>query len=437
MVRKFEDIKPNREVKYTPKKEEVSTPRIYKPEIKQEEFFFTKKEKRIPVTPREDRQKKSISSYLIVIFILAALCGLVYLYGEFFESAKVTLTKKHQEIVFKNKQFVIQKGDGTIDFEIMITSDKKEKDIILTESDESSSKSKGSVVLYNEFSQTVERIPSGTFLADDEGKTYKTDSSVVIPGYKLDSSKKIIPGQIGVKITAFLPGDAYNGTPENFYITPFKDTAKYKKIYGKLKDPLSGGSSGLVYKLDESSKESLNKIASESFRNDVFKKVRALVPPGYILYEGASKFSYSFDENFVSKTQEAQIELNGDLSVILLKENSLEKNIIKVSLPEIKGEEQNEITVPDINKLEFSFLDKDQIISKDMQSFSFLLNGTFDAVWNPNIEVLKSKLTGIHKKDVLSIFRQDPGISSAIVKIIPPWFKYMPNNPSKIEIVSQ
>lgn len=449
MIRKFEDIKPNREIKYIPKKEEVVAPRIYKPEvvvkekeISEENFFFKKKDKpsdkflhtRIP----KNKKRRVLSGYLVVFLIIALVSGGLYLYSTYFQKANIIIVKKHQEINFKNKQFEATKNkDNNVGFEIMITPGKKMQNVFLTEGDEASTKARGSIILYNEFSQNVERIPSGTFLTNEEGKTYKTDTAVVIPGYKLDTSKKIIPGTIEVKITSFLPGEEYNSSSENFYISPFKNTQKYKKIYGKLKVPLTGGAIGQIYMLDDISKQKLNEIASSSFKNDLFKEAKASIPDGYILYDGAGVFKYSFDENFISKKQEDQIELKGELSVILLREKNLEENIKNISLSELKEDELKEITVPDIKNLEFSFVDSNQIISKDLESISFYLNGKFDAIWNPNSEILKNKLVGINKNDVMTVFRQDPGISSAIVKLSPPWIKYLPNNPSKIKIITQ
>jgi hypothetical protein len=45
------------------------------------------------------------------------------------------------------------------------------------------------------------------------------------------------------------------------------------------------------------------------------------------------------------------------------------------------------------------------------------------------------KLVGINKNEALTIFRQDPGIAGAIVKVFPPWKKYFPNELSKIDII--
>ena len=306
---------------------------------------------------------------------------------------------------------------------------------MLTEPKDISIKAGGSVTLYNEFSTASQKLLAGTFLADEEGKAYKTDSIVVVPGYKLDKDKKIIPGQVSVSITAFLPGETYNGSPDNFYITSFKGTSKYSKIYGKLKSPLTGGISGLVYTLNDKDKLNIENMANFSFKEELMRKVIAQVPAGYILYPDAVSFDYKIDDDSVySKTPSAEIQIEGTFSVVLLNEESLLSNIIKVSLSDIGKEEISEIKIPNISELVFSFKDIDQLITKETNSIYFYLTGDLDAVWNPNLEILKTKLIGINKNEVLPIFRLDPGISSAIVKIFPPWQKYTPEDINKINI---
>lgn len=431
---------------YQPLKEKINREEIKETEIEDKEKDYKLdeqtrekliKRQRIERTPHLKNRRSVISKSVLTLFIIVLVCGGIYWGGDYFQKASVSLTAKHQLITYKNKQFLASKDTNTnaINFEIMIISDKKTKDIILTEPQEVSTKATGTITLYNESATTSQKISAGSFISDGDGKAYKIDSTVTIPGYKLDNNKKIIPGQVDAKITAFLAGDAYNGSPENFYITSFKKTTKYNKIYGKLKSPLSGGASGLVYVLNDKDKTNLLNIAQSSFKEDLLNKTKAQVPSGYILYPDAMSFSYKIDENVFSKTPETKVEMEGTMSAILLEEKSLLDNIIKVSLSTIKGDELKEITIPDLSKLTFSFANSEQVIEKNMNSVSFFLTGDLVAIWEPNIENLKNKLVGVKKDNVLQIFRQDPGISSAIVKIFPPWQKYIPENVMKINIM--
>ncbi len=248
-------------------------------------------------------------------------------------------------------------------------------------------------------------------------------------------NKKIIPGQAVVEISSFLPGESYNGSPSDFYITSFKGTKKYHLIYGKLKSELVGGAYGIYYVLDNVDKTKIENIARTSLKDDLLNQVKILFPPGYVLYPNATSFSYVNSDSLVSKTPEAQIEIEGFLAVVLLDKESLFNKIVETSLPNISKDELNEIKILNLEGLSFNFVNKDQMITKDINSIPFSLTGDLNLIWEPNLEVLKVKLQNIHKDEVLSILRQDEGILSAIIKIFPPWKKYLPENLSKINIM--
>lgn len=392
---------------------------------------------RLQNTPQFVKKAKPVNNNILFIFIVTIIIGVIFLGGNIFHKANIVITSKHQNFDYKNKQFSASKNkeSKSVEFEVMIMTDQKSKNIILTEPKEVSEKAKGGIILYNEFSTTPQKLAAGTFISDEKGFTYKIDNTITIPGYKKDIYNKIIPGEIKANVTAFLPGEAYNTSPVNFTITSFRGTTKYKKIYGKLDIPLAGGASGLVYVMNDEDIARINNIAETSFKDDLIKKTRALVPPEYILYPNAMNFSYQIKKEITSKTPEVEVGINGTLFVLLLKEKSLVDNIINVSLPEVKGDELKEIKILALDKLIFNFVNKDQLITKEANTIPFFLTGNIDAMWYPNIELLKTKLIGINKDKVLSIFRQDPGIAGAIVKVFPPWKKYIPNDLLKIDII--
>lgn len=448
----LEDIKINKDKKIIKPQEIVATPisaninNIYKEEVKTKGEFDvdtyinsrTSHTPRLPRTPQVARKSRFFSKPILLLFIFSLLAGTIYWGGNYFQKAIVTITSKKQAINYDHKSFTASKilNSGGVDFEIMIISDSFSKNIILTEPKEVSIKAHGSITLYNEFGTTPQKITAGSFVSDENGKVYKTDETITIPGFKT-VDKKIIPGQIEVNISSFLPGEAYNGEPIDFHISAFKGTSKYSKIYGKLKSPLVGGAQGLVYSVSDKDKENIDNVAQNSFKSKLLDNVKSQVPPGYILYPLAMTFSYKIDEETISKTPEAEVKINGDLTVFLLNEKSLVSSIIKNSLPTLSKNELKEVSIVDLNKLVFNFSNKDQLITKELESIPFSLTGDINAIWNPDTEILKSKLAGVDKNDVLSIFRQDPGISSAIVSLFPPWKKTLPVNTNKINIVVQ
>ncbi len=392
---------------------------------------------RISQTPQLPNSRNYFNYKFFYILFLSLIIGMVYLFSTFLLSAKITIIPKNKVFELKNQVFSASKNKNNIPFELMIVSDKEYKDIVLTSSQDVKEKAKGEITLYNEFSKTVQKIAAGSFVSDEKGKTYKTNEIVMIPAFlqdKIDKTKTI-PGQANVGITAFLPGEAYNGSPSSFYITAFKNTTKYDKIYGKLKTPLSGGMVGLVYLMDEKGKADLQSTNLSSLSDKLLRKLNAQVPGGYILYPNAVRYLYDFGQNITSKNPNTRVEINTTLYAYLLKESSLSDSIISKLLPDIGDKERSEIEKPNLSGLTFNFINKDQSISKEIETFDFNLTGSISMHWVPNILELKDSLAGKNKNSVALIFKNDPGISSAKVSIIPFWSSLLPSVPKNINII--
>ena len=421
---------------------------VYKPNIKIEHkenfidekivdnYFLYKKEpkKRLHSTPQIRLSYKGPNKSLLILFFVIILIVSLYIISNKFLNANIEIVNKHQIFTLENRQFTASKDfDMPIHFELMIVPAEESRSIILTQTQDVSIKSKGEITLYNEYSTKAQNLPIHTYILDNSGKTYLTDKAVSIPGFKKDSTK-IIPGSIKVGITAFLSGSVYNIEASDFAISSFKGTIKSKKIYGKSVTPTTGGAQGIVYMIGDQDKIDLDTFANSSFKNNLIKKAEALVPPGYILYPNASKYSYEINNNILSDDPKVDIKISGILSAVILKESDLSLAVIKNLLPNISEKELKEIETPDLSKLSFNFIDENKIIDKDIQTVSFSLSGNLESIWNPDINFLKNNLIGISKINIQSIFKQDPAIITASTSIFPPWQSYLPEDTSKINI---
>jgi len=397
---------------------------------------------RMHSTPGVRSGQPSVRKSILIFFVLSLLIGGGYYASNIFFKADVVITEKHQTFNLLDKQFNLsKKPNEIINFGVMIIPDKKEKEVVFTESQNISQKAKGEIALYNEFSTKPQTLTAGTFIADNTGKAYKTDKTISIPGFTSNKSK-VVPGLVVTSITAFLPGSSYNGAPTDFFITSFKNNTKYKKIYGKAHTEFTGGAEGQVFKIDKAQKDAIDvEIASSSLKDSMLKKIE--VPPGFILYPDATTFLAVADYGVLSSTPNTKVVINSTLSAFLIKEDDLSNALIKEFIPNVSparnasaggDKELNEIKIQNIDKLKFSFTNKNQTISKDMESISFSLNGSLEAIWHPNLNSLKSSLSGVSKNTTQAIFSQDVGIERATVKIFPPWAPYLPSDISKIHI---
>ncbi len=392
--------------------------------------------KTLSSTPQIKKPKKPVGRSIFFFFIIIIVIVGTYWASIYFEKATILIKAKEQLSTLTNKQFVASKAkDSDLGFEIMIMSGDQTKTMTLTETDNISVKASGQVTLLNEFSKTNQNLLVGTFLSDNNGKTYRLNNNVKIPGFTLDKENKIIPGSVDVTITAFLPGEAYNGTPKDFQIVGFKGTAKYTKIYAKAKSIVSGGRTGLVYVLSEDQKAKMDGRSDSLILEDLQKKLSAEVPEGYIYYPGAISYNYNLGENNYFEKPIADVHIAYNLSVVLLKKDELSKVIIKNLLPKISSGEFEEIKITDLSKLNFSFVNNNQFINKELESVIFNLTGPVDLLWNPNINEIKNKIAGTPKNNITDFFNSMSGIAKAELKMLPPWKSNLPTDIHRINVI--
>lgn len=437
MIRKIiEDIKPkNRNAKNISVKKITETKKVKTREVKNKTQISTKKDKRrLPDTFKPKIKPKLIRNSFSIIIIVIFIIGLLFGGASLFEKATVYITKKTQVFNLVNDQYKAYKDSSSlIPFDIMIISDEKTENIQLEESKEVSIKAKGEVIIYNEYSQKSEKLSSGTYLSDENGKVYLTDRAISVPGYKKEG-QSIIPGQVRVDVTSFLPGEVYNGEPSDFSINAFKGTSKYEKIYGKAKTVMTGGAQGTYYTLKDVNKDNISEGVYSSLKKSLINKVSSLIPANYLFYPNASKFSYEINNNILSPKPNAEIKVSGTLIAVLLKEDELIRAIKKRYIPNIEDGDLDSVSISGINNLSFNFSDTDQDLTKNLNYLNFNLSGDLLFTWNPDINKLLTRLIGLPKENLVNIFREDTSIDNATVKIFPPWKSVLPNKESNIKI---
>ena len=164
---------------------------------------------------------------------------------------------------------------GVLSFNFISLSGEEEKIVNTEEEKDYSQKAKGTIVLYNNFNTTLQNLAIDTRLEGSNGKIYKTEKVVTIPGIK-DSK----PGSVEVGIYANEPGEAYNTSPIDFKILGFKGSAKYEKFYGRSKGDISGGLVGKLRLVGEEDKAKAIEELKVTLQDKLFKKATIELPEG-------------------------------------------------------------------------------------------------------------------------------------------------------------
>lgn len=138
-------------------------------------------------------------------------------------------------------------------------------------------KSRGTVIIYNEYSGDPQPLVATTRL-ETNGKVFRLVEGVTVPGMTTTGGKQE-PGAVEASVVADQSGSEYNVTPSTFTIPGFKGSPKYDKFYAKSVKAFTGGGAGgsdtlVISKTDlERAEMDGKKQAKDAFLKDMGAKL--------------------------------------------------------------------------------------------------------------------------------------------------------------------
>lgn len=367
------------------------------------------------------------------IWILAFLCvfTLVFALSWFFSEAKVTVVPKSVDLNLDKNFFSTKSAVGSdLAFEIISVAGEVSREVEGAEEKMVSTNAKGRVIIYNNFSSATQRLDINTRLEGSNGKIYKTEKQVVVPGKKSDGT----PGSIEVNVYASEPGDSYNSGPLDFTVFGFKGTPKYSKFYARSKTDMTGGEQGLVKTVPADVQASVLGELKNSLTEDLTNKAQASIPEGFILFHGATSLNVDGEE-VVSKEgaqNMAEIKVSGSLEGFLFNEKKLTEKIAEVMVEDYDG---GEVFIPGIDSLAFAIYDKDALNFIDTKNLTFNLSGAPKLVWRVDENKLLGDLMGRSKKDISQILTNYTNIVTGSVSLKPFWRNSLPEKRGDIKLI--
>lgn len=370
------------------------------------------------------------------LWYIAGICivGLLFSLSFLFEHATVTILPKSVPAVLDAGDVFTAHKDSTdpeqVVFTVMTLSGEESIRLPSTETKTLSEPAKGRVVLYNAYTTTPYSLVKNTRLQSPDGKIYRIDSAVKIPGYK-GSGANLVPGSIEVSVTAGTTGEAGNLGMSDFSIPGLAGTTQATKIYGRSKTEMTGGVSGTVYTIPQASADAAMGSLAEKLKASLSAKAKVQIPDGYLFYPGATIFvSGDAVQAPYSKDSEVPISLSGTMSAYLIQEDSLVRAIAKRFISQY-GDEP--VSVENLTALELS--STGEALSPDTDTtFAFALQGSTSVVWTINEEEVREKLSGNKKSAFEELLAQFTGIEQAEVVVRPFWKQSFPKNAGRISV---
>ncbi len=373
---------------------------------------------------------KSRSRYMLWCLAFVSVVFCLFAFSFLFSKAEISVDLKTKDIVLNENLFASNDSNNSgLFFDLMSISD--EETLVVNAAGEKDAKeyAKGVVVIYNAFNSSTQALSVDTRLEGSNGKIYKTQTKIVVPGMKKDGT----PGSVEVKVYGSEAGEEYNSLPLDFKILGFKGTPKYSKFYGRSKGEIIGGFKGKIPAIRDTDKETAIKTLRANLQAKLFKKATDQIPGGFILFKGAVFLSID-DSNILSSISDdgrAILTEKGTLYGVLFNEQKLTKKIAENNIEKYDG---SEVYIPNIGNIAFTLANKDNISFVNLKEINFTLSGSVKIVWSLDINKFIADLSGKPKKDFGSILSQYPNIDSALLKISFPWIKRIPDKIENIKV---
>ncbi len=282
-------------------------------------------------------------------------------------------------------------------------------------------KTGGVIYIYNAYSATSQKLVAQTRFETKDGKIFKIQKSIIVPGAKI-SDGKLTPSSIKADVVSDSTGDEYQIEPSYFTIPGFKGTPKYAGFYAKSTEAMTSvkNDSTLMSQEIEKTKKDLEETLVNELKNDT---INTLKDSDLKLIDGAS--AVKIDE---FKSDSKTITMKISWQAIFFKENdfrALVSYFVSNKYSDLKNFDfKDNITYPQIAKSDFK---KGEIF------FSFNLDKS--NAFTVDLAELKKELTGLNENDMRNVIFSKNFVNSASISLWPFWVKQSPNNPNSINII--
>jgi hypothetical protein len=364
-----------------------------------------------------------IVAFISVAFFLFALS---FLFGK----AEVKVDPKMQDIVLNDNLSAGKDGDiNGLPFNLVAIAGEESKTIQSTAQKDVAIDATGTVIIYNTFSPLPQALSMGTRLEGSNGKIYRTQIKVVVPGI----SKNRTPGSVEVGVYGTVAGEEYNSGPIDFKIFGFKGTPKYAKFYGRSKGEITGGFIGKAPDITDVEKASAENDLKNTLEMSLLKKATDQIPGGFVLFKDAV-FLSTDDTNVPISSDGGNftMTMKGTLYGLLFDGQKLAKKIAKDNIENYDG---SDVFIPNIRDLIFTLANKDNISFGDVKNISFNLSGSAKIVWNLDVNKFTNDLLGKSRKEFDQILSQYPDVDSAVLTISPPWKMSIPDKAKDVKVI--
>lgn len=374
----------------------------------------------------------SFSRFAIWGVAMGAVLFLVFVLLSFFSGTIVTITPLQKNVTVNGDfRAVKDAGDNNLPFKLMELEHSTSGEVSATIEKDVERKSSGNIIIYNSYSSKTQKLIKRTRFETPDGKIYRIDKSVVVPGTTVQGGE-IVPGSVEVTVYADIPGEEFNIGLTDFTIPGFKGDPRFSKFYARSKTPMEDGFSGTVHVASPEDIASVTDELENSLKEILLSQARSQVPGDFILYDDAVFFSFSVPEKLEETTKDViDFEETGVLYGVLFNKNELSKRIAEKGVATYDG---GDVLAHGLTDLVFSVNNREEFNPTGDTEIIFNLSGETTVVWDVDETSLVRDLEGISKIDFLGVIDSYSNIQKAEATLRPFWKKMFPETSDDITI---
>ncbi len=361
-----------------------------------------------------------------IVGLCVAVIGGIFALNRF-SSITVEITPR-QEFIDVDSAFSasVEPQKNNLPLEVMTVSRKENGSLKSTGLKQISRKANGQIMIYNTYSSDPQLLVKNTRLETPDGKIYRTDKTITVPGTSV-SEGKIIAGEIEATVFADQPGEKYNIGLVDFTIPGFKDSVKREKIYGRSKTEMKNGFVGETAVITENDINELQSQLKEKIKDYLLKVGVNPKPDEFLLYDDARQIVFEEIKNGLKPGDEAdtlELEESGTLFGFLLKKSDISQALAEKYF---SSEIAPQIGLVNPEKLSFELKNFTPV------SLSFSLKGKTHFSWKIDENNLKNDLAA-GRKNPDAVFQKYTAIEKAKIVFKPSWWSFIPKKAGQIAI---
>lgn len=424
-----------------------------KAERRHEESFVFDPRGKMPEeeTPHENVFAEEISEasarHPLGMWALAFISSLVLVFAAstYFYGAKITVVPTQNTVAVSEKLTAYSDArSGGVHFTVILPSG--EKDVVVKASGEEKvdKKASGTIVISNTYNDKPQRLINNTRFMSPDGKVYRIDASVVVPGIRTVGGKQA-PGQVEATVYADTVGAEYNNdsTGTVFTVPGFKGDPRYDKIFAESKTELVGGFSGKMKVVSDADRTAAVSKLKGDIRDALLSAARADAPPGYMLSDSAAQivFTEVRKEGKDLKNDEALVALSGKLTGALISTTDLAQILAEKSLVSAGYDPKKHSSLITLDHPEALTLTPDPgaVLTQDATELKFTVSGDAHFVWKVDKTALAHDLAGTPLKNFTAFITQSyPSVGRAEASRRPLWAFWIgkfPDNAQRISVI--